>query len=279
MTREEAIHLLGVSDSSTDQDIQKKYNDLYNDYQIRLTNAPTPNLKKLYQKNLQELNEAVNLLLKSETAGILKDLPSSAPVFESGEQQQNTPSQPQTTYGSQNIATNSSKKNQPAPKSTSKGVYIFGVLCVILLSVAILLFIFFNENKQIVAEQENSIAVLRAHSDSVSILLNDYTSKFSNGLMQIKNEGSEPLNVTWLIVSYRNETGGFTKLEKWMDVTIRAGGSEKLQVVEGSKVTWDGSVISYAFGINYAGREIFQSGIWSNDAVDGALVFNLDQKD
>jgi RNA-directed DNA polymerase len=35
---------------------------LYNDYQIRLTNAPTASLKRMYQKNLQELKAAVEVL-------------------------------------------------------------------------------------------------------------------------------------------------------------------------------------------------------------------------
>src|SRR5438552_4181167 len=81
MTKEEALQLLALPDNPTDEDTKKKYNELYNEYQIRLTNAPTPNLKKLYQKNLQELNEALNFLLLGETSGILKELPSSAPVF------------------------------------------------------------------------------------------------------------------------------------------------------------------------------------------------------
>ncbi len=44
------------------QEIRRQYQRIYNDYQIRLTNAPTASLKRMYQKNLQELKAAVEVL-------------------------------------------------------------------------------------------------------------------------------------------------------------------------------------------------------------------------
>ena len=42
----------------TRQEVRKRYQKLYNDFQIRLTNAPTPALKKMYQRNMQDLKVA-----------------------------------------------------------------------------------------------------------------------------------------------------------------------------------------------------------------------------
>jgi hypothetical protein len=66
---EEAAELLGVLPGAPTHEIRKKYQKIYNDYQIRLTNAPTPSLKRMYQKNLQDLKAAAELL----SPGILED--------------------------------------------------------------------------------------------------------------------------------------------------------------------------------------------------------------
>ncbi|HXB56375.1 MAG TPA: FHA domain-containing protein [Vicinamibacteria bacterium] len=66
---EEAAELLGVLAGAPKHEIRKKYQKIYNDYQIRLTNAPTPSLKRMYQKNLQDLKAAAELL----SPGILDD--------------------------------------------------------------------------------------------------------------------------------------------------------------------------------------------------------------
>src|SRR5688572_15404883 len=62
MTRKDALELLGLSADATAEEIGRQYAHHFSDYQIRLTNAPTPALKRLYQKNLAELEEAYALL-------------------------------------------------------------------------------------------------------------------------------------------------------------------------------------------------------------------------
>ena len=55
LSKEESLEILSLAEGASVQEIENKYNELYSDFQIRLTNAPTPNLKKLYQKNHQDL--------------------------------------------------------------------------------------------------------------------------------------------------------------------------------------------------------------------------------
>lgn len=62
MTREEAAALLGVWAGSPPDDVRKQYQKIYNDLQIRLTNAPAPSLKRMYQKNIQDLKTAAEVL-------------------------------------------------------------------------------------------------------------------------------------------------------------------------------------------------------------------------
>ena len=80
MTKEEAAQLLNVSVNASPAEIQSKFQELYNEYNIRLTNAPTPNLKRIYNSNLDELNTAFTLL-SGKTAAAVSDLPASTPTY------------------------------------------------------------------------------------------------------------------------------------------------------------------------------------------------------
>lgn len=63
----EAAEMLGVWPGSPPEEVRKRYQKMYNDFQIRLTNAPTPSLKKMYQKNLQDLRAAAEALAPGVT--------------------------------------------------------------------------------------------------------------------------------------------------------------------------------------------------------------------
>jgi predicted component of type VI protein secretion system len=58
----EAAEMLGLWPGSPPDEVKKRYQKMYNDFQIRLTNAPTPSLKKMYQKNIQDLRAAAEAL-------------------------------------------------------------------------------------------------------------------------------------------------------------------------------------------------------------------------
>lgn len=58
----EAAEMLGLWPGSPPEEVRKRYQKMYNDFQIRLTNAPTPSLKKMYQKNIQDLRAAAEAL-------------------------------------------------------------------------------------------------------------------------------------------------------------------------------------------------------------------------
>lgn len=62
MTREDAAALLGLWPGSPPDDVRRQYQKIYNDLQVRLTNAPAPSLKRMYQKNIQDLKTAAEVL-------------------------------------------------------------------------------------------------------------------------------------------------------------------------------------------------------------------------
>ena len=58
----EAAEILGVRPGASRDEVRQHYQKIYNDFQIRLTNAPTAALKRMYQKNLQDLKTAADVL-------------------------------------------------------------------------------------------------------------------------------------------------------------------------------------------------------------------------
>lgn len=62
MSPAEAAELIGLWPGSPADEVRKRYQKLYNDFQIRLTNAPTPALKKMYQRNMQDLRVACEVI-------------------------------------------------------------------------------------------------------------------------------------------------------------------------------------------------------------------------
>jgi hypothetical protein len=65
----QAADLLGVLPGAPAHEIRRRYHKIYNDYQVRLANAPTPSLRRLYQRNLQEIQAAAELL----SPGVVRD--------------------------------------------------------------------------------------------------------------------------------------------------------------------------------------------------------------
>jgi predicted component of type VI protein secretion system len=62
MTEAEAAEILGLWPGSPADEVRRRYQKLYNDFQVRLTNAPTPSLKKMYQKSIQDLRTACDVI-------------------------------------------------------------------------------------------------------------------------------------------------------------------------------------------------------------------------
>jgi pSer/pThr/pTyr-binding forkhead associated (FHA) protein len=62
MSPAQASEMLGLAPGAPAADVRRQYQKLHNDLQVRMTNTPSPSLKRMYQKNLQELKMACEVL-------------------------------------------------------------------------------------------------------------------------------------------------------------------------------------------------------------------------
>jgi pSer/pThr/pTyr-binding forkhead associated (FHA) protein len=62
MTPAQASELLGLPPGASAAEVRRQYLKLHNDLHVRMSNTPSPSLKRMYQKNLQELKTACEVL-------------------------------------------------------------------------------------------------------------------------------------------------------------------------------------------------------------------------
>jgi hypothetical protein len=86
MTHEKALELLELEEGASAQEIRSAYQELFNELNIRLTNAPTDHQKQLYTRRLQDIEKAY-LLLGGMSQDDINELPSISPVEISEEEQ------------------------------------------------------------------------------------------------------------------------------------------------------------------------------------------------
>lgn len=276
MTRDEALNILAVSEGTSTEEIIKKFAELQNDYQLRLTNAPTPNLKKLYQKNIAELNEAKAMLLGGAAAPAT-DLPSAEPSFQKTTTSSFSQSKPNPTPSDNSVKSSSDKK--PAEKSESGNKWqMIGIsLGVVLLAVIIFAVVDMNRRSSEYEAQSFELESLKTEFESSEALLDQYKTIFENGKFKVKNKGSQAFKVEWIIVNYLDENNEIQKYFEFTNKTIRPGGAESFSKVEGAETLWDGSVVFFVCSIKNGDTQSFQSGVWSNESEDGVLNWNWDK--
>jgi hypothetical protein len=85
MNRTDAAKILNVDPSASPEEARRAYQELFTEHQVRLTNAPTPALRSLYQSRLLELDEAKDALLATDAGDETSDLPTDQPSIPSSQ--------------------------------------------------------------------------------------------------------------------------------------------------------------------------------------------------
>ncbi len=263
MTQQEARQTLGLPDNCSPGEVREKFNDMYNDYQIRLTNAPTPNLKKLYEKNIEELHQALNVLLGDSSNS---DLPSSTPVY--AKNTASRPNQePEQAAAKTPKAQASAAPAAPAAKKSNAAMMTIVFLIVAIVAVSSV----FSLKYLDVQKQVDDLQRASHENDS----LKNFAKNFTNRKFKIKNAGTLPMTVKKIIVCYVNDKGGIEKFYDKFSKQIEPNGVDSFESVKGNQVVWNGAVVSYYMQFEYNGQNNDWSGIWSKDAgSEGTFIIN-----
>lgn len=83
MNRTDAAAILNIDPSASLEDAWRAYQELFTEHQVRLTNAPTPALRSLYQARILELDEAKDAFLIPSAGDADTDLPTDQPSIPS----------------------------------------------------------------------------------------------------------------------------------------------------------------------------------------------------
>jgi hypothetical protein len=279
---------------SSEEQIRKRYQELFSEYQVRLTNAPTPKLKEKYNQRLEELRAAFAELVPDAAGALATDLPSAKPVDtpKAEPAEPVTPPAgasppPQAVAPSQGAEPAPAKEKQPLPKSALVMAGL-GVLALGLAVTMLVLFLGARKTKAdlIVALDEKSQSIVRMQQEIVERQTNleelqaGKVTLLENRPFKVCNLSTEgELRILWLAAAYidaEDEMASFDSASvgypRW---TLNAGGSMKFDLVRDDRVIWDGSALFFSMLFKHRGKEYFRSGAMQN-VPDDCYMLALD---
>jgi hypothetical protein len=273
MTRDEAAALLGAKMDATAADVQRRYEELHNEYQVRLTNAPTPALKKTYQKNLQDLRDACEVLAPgSVTSPVAADLPAAEPTLTSGTSAAR-PARPVSGPASREAAR---AQDAGLPRSTMATLAV----AVLLAAGASLLLLLWRGAVRTGDETAQRLAETVVALEKTETTLKDYQQVFQTAPLDVCNRSSKPVRIETVVAMYRDQSGkrrtvhsGSYGYPPW---DIPAGSRSRLAILRGQPDDWDGAATVYALQLIYGNSEPFLMAGVIADAKDGCVNLYLD---
>jgi hypothetical protein len=275
MNREEAATLLNLNAEATATDVRSHFQELYSDYQVRLTNAPTAALKKAYQKNLEDLRQACEVLCPGFVFDSDGDLPSAQPVRPS----------PVPPLSAGQVSSRTKATETQAPKVESRGLpkstLFVGVLAAVLAAAASLFAIkwmaLLNLRDALRGTTDVQLSALSRIPDDANDIRKSL-GLLQNGTFQVCNESSDVIKITLLGVTYRDREDKLKTFNKsfydWEGWDVPRGSRKTFQFKKDGNTVWDGSVLFYAVNLIHKGNEYFVAGPW-RDVKDGCLQFTF----
>ncbi len=259
MNREEAFELFDLYEGASNEDILGKYRELYSDYHLRLTNAPTPNLKRIYTQNLQRLEEAFTLLCPDMEIDESQFLPTDKPM------QEKIPMPP--------VSRPENGKSKPTPDPRSRQgenksflvVNLIAILGLVAFTIGLFFFILYFKNNTKLKEELKRTEDLQNDTLQLSKLLQPF-SKSKQGKLVINNDFNETVEIFYLKVYYIDENDSL--------VIYKCNPKRKIESKKDSKdfqdpvSGWNGNVLFFSIGFNCIEKpEIREcrSGIWDRE--------------
>ena len=139
MERKKAYERLELPEGADLQEVRRKFAEIYNDYQMRIDNPPTPRMRQIYERHLEAVKEAYALLNGSDGMDDTADLPRTGQYSGSGQRTWRPPAVESTTQarGQQEAPTGTPAAEQrhvppAAPKTSQPPIawYILGAVVI-----------------------------------------------------------------------------------------------------------------------------------------------------
>ena len=277
MTRGEAAAILGVDEHAPAGEIRKRYESLHTDYQIRLTNAPTPTLKKTYQQKLQDVLDACAVLVPGfSPAQHGGDLPSAEPVLTELLDRRTSP--PVARPLPKPVVADAAARGG-FPRSTM----VVGVIAVVLASALSLAGLRWYRASARVAQMEADRAELLETAVGLEALVKAQENLFYKDRLSVRNLSKNPVKIVAVALIYRDASGALKVAHSgnydYPTWELRPNGVVQLDAQMARGRLWDGPVLYYSFLIDYAANEPFlKAGIWAEDIdrLDKVVTLDLD---
>jgi hypothetical protein len=260
MSKEEAAKLLELAPDAAAGAVNQKYGQMYSEYQIRITNAPTPELRAAFEKRLEELGRAVAVLRGNNDPS---DLPSAHPRTE---QRERTPEAGKRT------------EHTPEDPSLPRSAIVAWVVAILMAGLCTLLALRWVAARGAQAAAMKKVAEVEANVRVLTARTMELERVVKNGRFQVCNASSGVLTITSLIVGYfgpkRIEivNSAYYGYPTW---SLAPGARKTFEFVRGQTVVWDGAVAFYALEVSDGNDEYVLSGSWA-DVKGDCLKLSLD---
>ena len=252
--QEEAAALLGVHPQAGADEVKARYTELAADLETKLANARTPHLKNTYQKNLDELRKAAELLSPGFTTVDVGDLPAAAPTVVPDEMDISLP-EAVRQMGEKPPDAAEPKAGLPPTSAVTIGFITMGLIA---------MSAFFNlsagKMKKELDKRMADPAIVKAKEDAQKYKAIEPLAQagiLNNGTLKLCNKGTQPYEVAWMGAVYSAKSADTGQMvlgsfnSGWcgaeLKVTVPVGGEQAVDV-RGSdlRCRWDGKGLFYA---------------------------------
>jgi hypothetical protein len=260
MSKEEAAKLLEIAPDAAAASINQKYAQMYSEYMIRITNAPTPELKTAFEKKLEELGRAAAVLRGNS---VPSDLPSTHPRTEERKQTPGAGQRPEHT---------------PQDVSMPRSTVFAWVVAIVLAGLCTLLALRWAAARGAEAAAMKKVAEVEGNVRALTARTTELERVVKNGRFQVCNASSGALTITSLVVGYFGANkiqivnSAYYGYPSW---SLAPGARKTFEFVRGQTVVWDGAVAFYALEVSDGNDEYVLSGSWA-DVKGDCLKLSLD---
>lgn len=306
--RESALLALDLATDASEDQIRRRYRELYSEFQIRLTNAPTQDLKATYERRLNELRGAAEILLP-QAAGGTRDLPALEPVeagpdavataagTEPGAPPSAGPSAPPDAAVPPAVAAAVTAKDGGAKKAIPRSTLIMAVVSALLVGAVVFAALgslrATRATAALQAEQDakqEELAQVEAAipqtTKAVEALTQTKGAMLANAELKICNHSSRPLEWVWLNTAwFDEEAGDFRRFDTGLDTDYEYLTYERIepgatfaggQWVVGEQRIWPGQAVFFSALFVYDNRDVLRAAA-TPTLEGGCFPLNLDR--